>query len=475
MINILKSRPFNELKTIPVWLPLLLGTLFGVAAAYLVLQQQWIYLLALLVIVPAMILFFTYPFAAVLIWLLVFPFFLKEVLPGSRIIYWILQRALIPGALFALILMSVTGIRKVKGFRVGLVDWVMLGYLVYSLANIFFTTNQVNGLLIRYYDRIFVPFCMYWLVRLLNPNEKDLKLLLPVAFVIILSQAAIGFLSWGAPQLLPDQWLTRLGERTVGTFNNPAVLTTTLLFCAIFLMHAFHEEQSPLLRWFALVTVGLAFFLIFFTFSRGSWLGGLIVLAGMLSLYPKTSTRLILTGLFIAAILFLATPLKTYLGFAGQRLVTETTAEGRIIEGITTLRMINEKPLFGWGYDQHENYDEQFRDRAFNLTTSQQKSSHNTYLLIAAEMGLLGLVIYLLPTLIWLIRSVSAFKRLPFSGYPGRAILVMLWLLLAAHFLAGNFTDLISTVFTTVMWWLTLGLIANINDSILVDATHRSD
>ena len=205
MINILKSRPFNELKTIPVWLPLLLGTLFGVAAAYLVLQQQWVYLLALLVVVPVMILFFTYPFAAVLIWLLVFPFFLKEVLPGSRIIYWILQRALIPGALFALILMSVTGIRKVKGFRVGLVDWVMLGYLVYSLANIFFTTTQVNGLLIRYYDRIFVPFCMYWLVRLLNPNEKDLKLLLPVAFVIILSQAAIGFLSWGAPQLLPDQ------------------------------------------------------------------------------------------------------------------------------------------------------------------------------------------------------------------------------------------------------------------------------
>ena len=40
MIGILKSREFNELKTIPVWLPLLLGTLFGVAAAYLVLQQE---------------------------------------------------------------------------------------------------------------------------------------------------------------------------------------------------------------------------------------------------------------------------------------------------------------------------------------------------------------------------------------------------------------------------------------------------
>ena len=67
-------------------------------------------------------------------------------------------------------------------------------------------------------------------------------------------------------------------------------------------------------------------------------------------------------------------------------------------------------------------------------------------------------------------RSVNVFKKLPFAGYPGKAILVMLWLLLADHFIAGNFTDLIqSTIFNTVMWWLVLGLIANIVDSIRVE------
>jgi hypothetical protein len=75
--------------------------------------------------------------------------------------------------------------------------------------------------------------------------------------------------------------------------------------------------------------------------------------------------------------------------------------------------------------------------------------------------------LYLLPALIWLVRSVGAFKKLPFKGYPGQAILIMLWLLLADHFIAGNFTDLIqSTIFNTVMWWLALGLIANIVDSV---------
>ena len=470
MINMLKSREFNELKTVPVWLPLFLGVLLGLAAAYLAFQQEWVFLMALLLIVPTAILFFVYPFAAVLIWLLVFPFFLKDVLPGSRMIYWILQRAMIPGAVIAVLLLSASGIRKIRGFRIGLVDWIMLGYLVYSLANIILLTPQPAAQAIRFYDRIFVPFCMYWLVRLLNPDAKDLKLLLPIALIIILSQVAVGMSSWTAPDLLPRQWLSRLGERTIGTLGSPGVLTTTLVFCAIFLVQAYHETESSFLRWSSLIGIILAFFLVFFSFSRGSWLGGAVVLAGMAFIYPRTVSRLVVTGLIIAAVLYLATPLKSYFGFAEERLLTESTVEGRILGGAATSRMILEKPLLGWGYDQHEKFDEQFRDRVFNLAPNKQHSSHNTYLLITAEMGLIGLGLYLLPALIWLVRSVNVFKKLPFKGYPGQAILVMLWLLLADHFIAGNFTDLIqSTFFNTVMWWLALGLIANIVDSVRVE------
>jgi O-antigen ligase len=475
MINILKSRQPNELRTSQFWLSLLLGALLAVTVAYLVIQQEWVYLIALLVTVPAIILLYTYPFAAVLIWLLLFPFFLREVLPGARMIYWLLHRALIPGAVLALLVLSAAGIRKIKDFRMGLVDWVMIGYLVYSLANIILLGDRFEPLLIRYYDRIFVPFCMYWLVRLLNPDEKDLKRLLPVAFFLILSQAVIGILGWTAPQLLPEKWLSRLGERTVGTFSNPGVFTTTLVFCALFLLHAAHNTKSALLRWFAIVSVGLVFFQVFFSFSRGSWLGGAAFLVGLLFIYPKTIARLILAGVLIAGFMALDTPLRTFFGFAEERLVTETTVEGRIVGGASTMRMIIERPLFGWGYNQHEKYDEQFRDRVLNVARNREHSSHNTYLLITAEMGVAGLVLYLLPTLIWLVRSVRTSKYLPWSGYPGRAILVMLWLLLADHFIVGNFTDLIqSTLFNTSIWWLALGLIANINDAARAKVTPES-
>jgi len=90
-------------------------------------------------------------------------------------------------------------------------------------------------------------------------------------------------------------------------------------------------------------------------------------------------------------------------------------------------------------------------------------TSHHTYLLMTAEMGLVGLFLYVLPA-VWLLgATLTNWKQLKPGGLLGREMLVMLWLLLADHFIVGNFTDLIrSNFYSTSMWWLVLGWIANI-------------
>ena len=126
----------REPKALSTWLPLVIGGLLGILVASLVLQQNWVALLAILMIVPVLALFFYYPFITVIIWLLIFPFFISEVLPGARQLYWLLHRAMIPGALIALISLSILGIRKIKNVRFGLVDAVMLAYLALCVSNI---------------------------------------------------------------------------------------------------------------------------------------------------------------------------------------------------------------------------------------------------------------------------------------------------------------------------------------------------
>jgi hypothetical protein len=73
---------FWEVRFLHAWLPLLLGLGFGVFLALLVDREDWHFLVAAVLIVPAAMLLIRYPFAAILIWILVFPFFVTGFDPG---------------------------------------------------------------------------------------------------------------------------------------------------------------------------------------------------------------------------------------------------------------------------------------------------------------------------------------------------------------------------------------------------------
>jgi O-antigen ligase len=136
--------------------------------------------------------------------------------------------------------------------------------------------------------------------------------------------------------------------------------------------------------------------------------------------------------------------------------------------------MIKEKPVFGWGYRNHELYDEQFRDRVLGLVDSKEQSSHNTYLLIAAEMGIPGLILYYLPTALLLYLTVKYWRWLPKTRVWSSSTVMLLWLLILDHATVGLFTDMIqSPFFNTAIWWLVLGLIANAID-VAMDSAVRS-
>lgn len=468
LIGISRSGDPSEPKALSTWLTLVLGGILGILGAFLVTQQNWVALIALLLVVPMVLLFFYYPFITVILWLLVFPFFISEVLPGARPLYWLLHRAMIPGALITLVALSVFGIRKITNARLGLVDGVMIAYLVLCIINVLMLTARPHLQLIHLYDHIIVPFCMYWLIRVVRPGQMDLERLAPVAFFIIFSQGTIGILSWFAPQVLPPKWLGRLGERTVGTFGNPAVFTTTLLFAVVLLVHSLWRDSYQK-KWqmaVSFLTVAFAFFLVFFSFSRGSWLGAIPVWLGLYILHPKLMRRLSLIGSIALVPLLALGPLAEYSSFAEQRLLSESTAEGRVIGGAASFRMIQEKPVFGWGYRNHERYDEQFRGRVIGLVNSKEQSSHNTYLLIAAEMGIPGMIMYYLPAGLLLYLTFKYWRRLPDKQMGGKSLVVMLWLVIFDHALVGLFTDMIqSNFFNTTVWWLILGLIANALDT----------
>lgn len=452
----------SEGRFLHAWLPLLLALVLGLVLALLIANEVWQLAIAVVLVVPAIVLLGHYPFAAILIYVLVFPFFVRP--PGglTRIQAYVFHWAMIPITLGYVLLSQLLGIRKSRvPIRFGPADLAMVAYLGLAVSSILLSSSATGDKFRHFIDFLFAPFCLYWLVRLTAPTEQDLKRLLWVAFFTVIVQVAIGLLSWYVPQVLPSQWLNRAGTRTTGTLGQVSVYTSTLIFLSLLLFQQAMQVKSSKLRAVLLSVFALGLFAIFFSFERASWLAGALVLLGLAVVYPKATIRLMILLAVLALILgssFLADELTYAIG----RLTTERTADQRVILFNTGLRMVAAKPLFGWGYGNYDRYDDQFTERVGDIAVWYDTTSHNTYLSIAAELGLTGLLLYLFPVAYWLLLSIKTRRKLPQRGFLSRRLLIILWLVILAHFTVSSFMDMIRFhSFGTAMWWLTLGLIAN--------------
>jgi O-antigen ligase len=444
----------------PLW-PLLLGVPLAVAAALLIATGQLVFLLPLAAAIPALILFVRYPWAAVLLWVLLVPYVVQEPFDGGRYLFWVFHRFMVPGTLAIVLVSGWLHIGRRPRVRLGRAELALLLFVVAAVVNIYLTARDPSRTLLRAYDRIFVPLMLYMLVRLSQPSEADWRRLAWFGAATLTGQAAIGLIGWFSPHALPENWLGRAGERMVGSVGNPAVFTTTLILFALILFQYALSQRRRSVQAVALTLFSLAFVCVFFSFSRGSWGGSLLVLLGLMVLHPKLMLRWG-GGAAIFTTLIAGSLLTTEVSYATQRLGDEQTAQGRVLGASTAVAMIAVKPVFGWGFGNYDVYDEQFKGRAFDLAVREDQTSHNTFLLIASEMGLLGLGLYLAPTLWLLLMSLKVWRRMP-KGFLGRQLLAMLWLLLLHHFVVSNFMEMIhSNLFGTSIWWMVHALIASL-------------
>ena len=123
--------------------------------------------------------------------------------------------------------------------------------------------------------------------------------------------------------------------------------------------------------------------------------------------------------------------------------------------------MFEQKPLTGWGFDNFDRYDREFQSEVGDFIPEKDHASHNVYLTLLAEQGLVGWLLFLGPAIWLLVRTVRVFSSLPRTGLASRKLVVLLWAVLAAHVTVNNFSNM-RVVFGLGQWWLVLGLIATL-------------
>ena len=181
-------------------------------------------------------------------------------------------------------------------------------------------------------------------------------------------------------------------------------------------------------------------------------------------IYPKTTIRLTIILVVLAFILG-GSILANEVAFAHERLTGEEaqwSADSRVIANGALILMTKAKPFFGWGYNNYRLYNQQFITRVGNVALSlgYGVDSHNTYLTIMAELGLIAFFLYIFPVGWWLMLSIKVGRQLPPRGFSSWRLLGVLWLLMLHMFIVTNFMDMM--LFGTTVWWMALGLIANL-------------
>ena len=430
---------------------------------------------AALAALPAVIFILNYPFGTLLVWATVLPFFLEltsDITAEASPQFWVLHRLMLPGMLVVVLIFGALGYRRVT-LKLHWYDAAIAAFIAIGVVNILFFAVNSNRMLISFYDKVAVPVALFWLVRAIGIRREDIGRLVAVGVGVIGLQVAVATLSWVAPSVLPSGWLGRAGDRAAGTFGGPAPFTITVVFFGLLAAYWAASKRPGLGRIVLALAAAWALFGAFISLSRGSWVGAGAAFIGLAAIYPKTVVRVGVAGLVVAAVLA-AGPLQDVFTFAASRVADESTIDSRIVTNDAAVRIIQTWPVTGVGFGNFERYDEEFKQSSDSVALKLGGSAHNTYLNMAAEMGLPATALYFVPPLVLLLMTLARRRRLMRRSLMGWPLVVVLWLALLDQFLVSNFLEMLHAFsWGTSLWWLTLGLIAAALDLSPVDAGEQ--
>src|ERR1022692_1495461 len=326
--------------------------------------------------------------------------------------------------------------------------WLMIGFLAWASLTLVWAGQTGTGLtaISRYFlDMLLLPIA-FSAVR----TRRDLVVVLAAIAVGAFVAAAFGILKPPSPEVIEG--------RATGTIGDPNELAAALLVgLALAAGLMLSRGQSAAVRFGALVVIPFCAAGIFLSLSRG----GLVALAVLLLVGPLLAGRWrpAMAGLLVlvAAAGFLYFTQIASLP-ARERITMSNGGSGRTAPWTIALRMVDAHPIEGVGVGNFPAASPNYVLQPGVLEEDQlifsvaPKVTHNTYLQILAEMGFLGLILFLGivgTSLLCVLRAARLWSRRGAVGMEALArgvLLGLIGLLVADFFISEMYGKLLWTM-----------------------------
>lgn len=343
-----------------------------------------------------------------------------------------------------------------RGPRVGNIELAMLLYLLWNIGSWVAPhdlgpIDPINGTEISIYrfilTGVLVPFAMFVIGRTFLTGDGAVRMVLwsivgfsAMSAVVSMGQrSGIDALYW--PRFIDDASSTWV-ERAVGVFNQPVVngmvLTVGFMTC---LYVATFVATSRFQRVLVGVVAVLSAFGVYLTITRVVWLAFLVVLVlgALFATRFRTGFVLPLACVPVLAAVFWTTLTGGDRAEGGVGSVNEV--DDRLNNAATALWAVQEKPFAGWGIARFTAVNTYYHQRWSDdvpWTRGYGYSSHENELGIATELGLIGL-------LLWLVVVGLVVRRLVVVMRDARSVVDM------------RQYGLAFVAFTSVLVWISVG------------------
>lgn len=376
------------------------------------------------------------------------------------------SRVLLAAGSLALVARASKGFSRPFPLRARPIHMLLVALLVWALGSALLSGSFSNSVsLWDFVDRLGVsPFWMFFIAPLAFGTEHQRRVLLGTLVVLggylgitaVCETLHLNAFVW--PKYILDPSYGSHGNRARGPFVEAIANGAALFMCGVAAAMAMSVWQRPAVRRACGTVMALCAIGCLFTLTREVWLGAalgaLLALGGFAELrrylVPALASGAVITLLALAAV-----P-----GFASSfhsRTHDNSSLWARSDVARAAINMINTRPLlgFGWGEFQRDSVG-YFRQANEHPLTGVGLPVHNVFLLMAAELGLVGATLWALSLLLAV--GAAAFDE----GGPPELRLWRIGLVAAATqvLVVANFAP--STYpFPTLLLWTWAGLVGS--------------
>lgn len=300
---------------------------------------------------------------------------------------------------------------------------------------------------------------LYYLVAYWPGRIPSLLRICQTVLAAVAVQSVMTTIEWGSGWNLwhDTTWQQPTDFRSIGTLSNPA-LTGAFIGAGIVVALAILCWNGPVqLRRLAILTILVGLPGLAATKTRGPILATLITAAVCVLLSSRF--RLVGAGVLAViamAILFFLPQIKSSSVYQ-NRIDQKQNVEIRLVLQTISFRLAEKKPVLGWGYDSFDRikFDVPVTSSSVPLATALKFTSHDTYLTMLVEYGVVGLALFVAPWVFVLARGVRAARVVS----PDRWFFVAGIAAVAVIGLTATTIDYRFFSFVPALAWLFLGLI----------------